>query len=90
MPAHFQPVDPGHHQVEQNEVGRMLPRNFQSRAAVERRQDIKPTLFQIETNQLDQIFGIVDHKDGVLIHNWPTPQNPHALSRGTPTSGLAQ
>src|SRR5205085_99702 len=59
--ADLQAVNAGHHQVEEDDVGGVLAGNLEAGAAVEGGHDVKAAFFEVEADQLDHIFGIVDY-----------------------------
>ncbi len=69
-PRHLDPVEPRHHDVEQDEVGEVHRRRDQRGLAIARRHHLVSLALQPHGQDLDVLGGIVDDEDaGRLSHS---------------------
>src|SRR5512136_656668 len=66
--AHLEPVNARQHEINQDQVRPAIEGFPDTRLAVARRENLESLSPQVVTDQLDQVFFVVNDEDGSLAH----------------------
>src|SRR5262249_12141580 len=87
--AHLEAVELGHHHVEQNKIGQVLPRGLKRLLAVDRLQQVVAVHLESRVEDVAVNLVVVDDQDaGRIVHDWSLAANASADIRGfSPVAG---